>query len=131
MNDDGSPTRKNGKTSSSPKDANGFDGAGSGADSNAGGNNGGVGGKKGRHLNGRDPTMVELKKKAAAMIEYITQSQGELARWSDRGPASVLLKLPGELPAAGEPTDEITRQMSELNAQLARWQEEYGKWPDK
>lgn len=99
--DIGSPA-KNGKTSDSPKE-NSRDGAGSGADSSTGQNGNGNGmhqpniidrpsngtrrGRPGRdrHEGPREPTMAELKRRAAAMLEFISRSQKEMADAEVRG----------------------------------------------
>jgi hypothetical protein len=128
-NDNASPTRRNnGKSSSSPKDANGADGVGSGADSGNGGNGSGPGGRKGRGAaQHRDPTLAELKKRAAAMIDYIAQSQIENARWTEKGFGATVRKLQDDIANASDPGEEIVKQASELATKLVKWQEEYGK----
>jgi len=128
--ENGSPTHKQGKTSdSSPKDSqvNGNDVSGT---ENAAGHNGH--GKKGRGADkdkynsregSRDPTMAELKRRAAAMLEYISQAEVDMARWDNNGMRMAVAAAARDTGTS----DGLKKKASELSTQLGKWQNEFGK----
>lgn len=128
--ENGSPTHKPGKTSdSSPKDSqvNGNDVSGT---ENAAGHNGH--GKKGRWADkdkynsregSRDPTMAELKRRAAAMLDYITQAEVDMTKWDNNGMKIAVGAAAGDTSTS----DGLRKKASELSTQLAKWQNEFGK----
>ncbi|KAF2395584.1 hypothetical protein EJ06DRAFT_560589 [Trichodelitschia bisporula] len=112
---EGSPTRKGkDKSSASPKEGD----AGSGADSAATGTtaNNRKGGNK-ADKGGKDPTMGELKRRAAAMLDFIAQSQVEMARAGGKG-----------LTMGGVEVEGSAKLADVLATKLVKWQNEYGKY---
>ena len=130
MGENGSPTRKSGKTSdASPKDShvNGNDVSGT---ETAAGHNGpgkkGRGADKDKHNSregSRDPTMAELKRRAAAMLDYIAQAEVDMARWDYNGIKMVMGAAAGD----NGTSDGLRKKASELSTQLIKWQNEFGK----
>lgn len=128
--ENGSPTHKPGKNSdSSPKDlqVNGNDVS---STENAVVHNGhgkkGRGADKDKHNSregSRDPTMAELKRRAAAMLEYISQAEIDMARWDNNGMRMALGATAGDTSTS----DGLRKKASELSTQLAKWQNEFGK----
>jgi hypothetical protein len=128
--ENGSPTQKLGKTSdSSPKDlqVNGNDVSGT---ENIAGHNGH--GKKGRGADkdkynsregSRDPTMAELKRRAAAMLDYIAQAEVDMTRWDNNGMRTAVGATAGD----NSTSDGLKKKASELSTQLTKWQNEFGK----
>ena len=141
--DSGSPAGgKNGKEkSASPKDPT--DGPGSGADSSATTNAPAAPARRGRpshhhSSNGgpREPTMAELKRKAAAMLEFIAQSQIEMARTETKGlgvnglaASSVSIaesnSLGGRSPSKRSSGSPAAGLAGDLATRLVKWQQDF------
>jgi hypothetical protein len=131
---EGSPAGgKNGKEKSvSPKDPT--DGPGSGADSSATTNAPAPPTRRGRpsqnNSNGvpREPTMAELKRRAAAMLDFIAQSQIDTERTETKDlgvNGNATPSAPVAKSIAPEETSPTAGLAGDLATRLAKWQQEF------